>query len=755
MSDLHIVKFELFDVDVMEKLLRDTDSFSKADLNRLRTYKKHRLHGNSVQVVYFYGKGLETFQLGRLYAKNNIGLQSFPRDIRNPLLEKYYWDIDIENCHYCLMIKLGNEWNIKTEFIKYYCDNRAKCLLEVSDDRRIAKTLFLKVAFGGNVKLYNESYEDVKEPAEDKLKILKQIEKEVEILMELCYLKHPQYHKLVAKKDNKKASLFALILQTEERKCLLALDEYLKSQGRQADILIHDGLEVRKVENEIKFPEELLRNSEKYILSKTGHVVKLAQKNLECSIKEVKDCIIDDVYATETFISLLGNKIKKDGDSIYFFNESNGLYECGEDAFFNAIVTVKDKLIFTEIIDGKSKTINYGGVVRNMMNIKKLLPSQVIDDNFITNNLDTSTGKLLFSNGIYDFKTDTFTEGFDPKIVFFKRINRPFIKERNEEVIKTINKILFIDAFDENNGKLAGEYLKKALCMAIYGDYRRKKFYLGLGEANCGKGVVVNAISAAFEGFIDEYDANNLLYNPNNHADEAKRLAWVKDLNGVRIAFSNEIRMSNNGGIDGNLLKTLSSGGDKMNIRGNFENQKKYVNRCTMFLLANDCPPITPIDTGIKARCSFIKYQLKFVVEPKEKDERKMDPEVKERFMTDEYKNALVHLLIDTYKELNDEEKVMGGKIIEPVCVQQETNTWISDEYTDFKNKLSEAFEITHNPDDYVESKKIIDFIINDCKMRISQNKIGMVLKKIIQIEKSDAIIKNKRCRLGIKQIEK
>ena len=48
-------------------------------------------------------------------------------------------------------------------------------------------------------------------------------------------------------------------------------------------------------------------------------------------------------------------------------------------------------------------------------------------------------------------------------------------------------------------------------------------------------------------------------------------------------------------------------------------------------------------------------------LEPKEKDERKMDPEVKERFMTDEYKNALVHLLIDTYKELNDEEKVIVG----------------------------------------------------------------------------------------------
>jgi hypothetical protein len=39
-TDLHIVKEELYDPDVMEALLRDTKSFSKSDLNKLKTYKK-------------------------------------------------------------------------------------------------------------------------------------------------------------------------------------------------------------------------------------------------------------------------------------------------------------------------------------------------------------------------------------------------------------------------------------------------------------------------------------------------------------------------------------------------------------------------------------------------------------------------------------------------------------------------------------------------------------------------------------------
>ena len=88
LTDLHIVKTELFDADMMVKILRD-DSFSKIDLSRLKAYKKHRISSNQIQVVYHYSNGCQEEQLGRLYAKNNIGIQSFPREIRNPLIEKY------------------------------------------------------------------------------------------------------------------------------------------------------------------------------------------------------------------------------------------------------------------------------------------------------------------------------------------------------------------------------------------------------------------------------------------------------------------------------------------------------------------------------------------------------------------------------------------------------------------------------------------------------------------------------------------
>ena len=144
-KDLHIVKEEIYDADIMEEILRDINTFPKNELNRLRAYKKSRKYGNKVDVIYHYGKGCEENELGRLYVKNNRGLQSFQREIRDALLEKHHFSIDIENAHYNLMIKLGIDWNINIQNIKYYCENRDKCLKMLSDDRRISKFIFISL----------------------------------------------------------------------------------------------------------------------------------------------------------------------------------------------------------------------------------------------------------------------------------------------------------------------------------------------------------------------------------------------------------------------------------------------------------------------------------------------------------------------------------------------------------------------------------------------------------------------------------
>jgi hypothetical protein len=275
-SDLHIVKTELYDADVMEALLLDS-GFSKKDRDRLSRYKQGRKHSNHHEVVYHYAKGCEENQLGRLYPHDNQGLQAFPFDMRNPLLEKYYWDVDMENCHYIILAKLADQMGLPNEAIYYYIRNREEALTTVSSTRRIAKTAFLKVAYGGLIKLYNEFYDD-DGVAEGDLTLIRRIEKEMKAIVDQIWSVNTAYHRLVKNKKNPKFSLFALILQTEERKCLLAMDAYFKSQGRSVDILIHDGLEVRKLDGEACLHPELLQGAELAILNATGYSHRLCVK---------------------------------------------------------------------------------------------------------------------------------------------------------------------------------------------------------------------------------------------------------------------------------------------------------------------------------------------------------------------------------------------------------------------------------------------------------------------------------------------
>ena len=647
------------------------------------------------------------------------------------------------------MLTLGKEWNIKTDHIKYYCDNRDLCLSKVSSIRNVSKIAFLKIAYGGVIELIDNDFNDDGIAPDGDITLLRKIEEEVREMMDYCFLNFKQYHKLVEKKSNKKASLFALVLQTEECKCLMALDKYLTENGRFVDILIHDGLEVRKKENEFAFPTELLRGGENAILEKTGYRVKLVEKPIEHEyVIKTNNILYNDAFAAETFVKLMGDNIKFDGNNIFFYNDSIGMWEHTTKAFKQNLLKFKNKLTFHNPVT--KKTIDYFGNENNVMNMRKWLTVFIDDDDFFNTNVNSSMGKLLFSDGIYDFKTNSFKEGFDRNIIFLKRIKRKYPKDVDEAKIAEVNHILFVSAFDNDGGIQGGEYLKKALTMAIYGDYFRKKFYICTGSANCGKGLLVGAMTECFEGFIEEYDANNFLYNSKCSTDEAKRLAWLYQLNGARVGFSNEIRITNgkNDGMDGNLMKSSASGGDKMKIRENFENQKTYVNKCIMFMLCNDIPQIFPVDSGILTRVSFLKYTLSFVDNPSEPNHRKADNSVKQKFLNDDYKNALFHLIVRTYVSMENTEKQLGGCIIEPQCVINETKESIVDDKVKFLEKLNEFFEITNNPDDKVETKIIIEKILGNGDIKLSSIAIGKKLNSLNLENTSDG---STRYRKGIK----
>lgn len=460
------------------------------------------------------------------------------------------------------------------------------------------------------------------------------------------------------------------------------------------------------------------------------------------SSEEERDELIDDVYACRTFVHCMAGEIHREGDMVYVFNHDNGMWEVGDTAIMMAVHRHKTRLVFTvEKDNGKKGVMNYGGstkLIHNMLaHLKALLP----DETFIADNIEHSLPYLLFADGIFHIPSQTFRAGFDKTKVFMARIPRRFPLARDRALESEINARLFIHPF---SSEAVGSYMKMRLARSLAGCYRDKKFICALGEPDCSKGTITKALRSAFGGYVVEWNANNLIYNSHSGADEAKRLAWIFKFANARLAISNEARMDKNVSLDGNLIKTLSSGGDEMSARNNFCDELPIIIRASFFYLGNDMPSITPKDAGIQTRIRMIRFTKRFVDHPSGENELLADPLVKERLCTPTWSDALFWIIMDAYSLAMEE----------PVEVLEETKEWIPCETVEFRRVLEDKYTINvadTSDDNFVPSRDIIAYL-KAMNVNLSDTKIGRELSKLGLI-KDDKRIDGKTIRImrGIK----
>jgi hypothetical protein len=227
--------------------------------------KKGSIEG-SVCVEYKLARGLVgKLGYGRLYGTRG-SLETLEREIRGTLCEEFYHDIDVKNAHPVILHQFAksSKYNREMPAVKKYCDNRDACLNAISANRDEAKTAFLKVMYGGKCEY----------------PFLADYEKEVSSFARMLanQEEHAELVKHLRKQDkNLYASLLALILQTEERKIMLAMKASLEKQGWSVDVLAYDGVMIRK-KPELKLTDEMLRQVERDILSQTDYAVELVDK---------------------------------------------------------------------------------------------------------------------------------------------------------------------------------------------------------------------------------------------------------------------------------------------------------------------------------------------------------------------------------------------------------------------------------------------------------------------------------------------
>nr|NIQ16851.1 hypothetical protein [Candidatus Dadabacteria bacterium] len=579
-------------------------------------------------------------------------------------------------------------------------------------------------------------------------------------------------------KPNVKGCLLSMFLQEYETRIMECVIDHLmynteimnfKNTVYKVGTYEYDGVKLLKQNVDKYGINNLITDLQNLVKNKLGFDIKFVQKQIDewvditysptitnvdevISNKNDISCgVTNDLHATEKLYSLYKHWVYCLGD-LYVFDDTTGLWSTDKTVQRNIIMRHSDDLF----VLGKKKDgsyflteRSYGNTESLINKILVLIPSLCGNNDWLVQNENSSLGMLLFKNGILDMKYNMdFKEEFNPKIVFFERINRDF-KLCNQEDIEYITDIK--NRFFYNIlGKDLGDYYILQIARGLFGDVM-KRILFSLGDTGCGKSVLTNAIRCSIGGYYADFNAENLLYSKNS-SDEAAKLRWALLLAYKRIIISNEMKTGST--LNGNMIKKVSSGGDSLTGRVHGGLEKNFKPHFLTICMANDLCPIKPYDSAVEARVKIISYKKQFVNEVLDNEtELLRDENVDEEILCSDFQNCFLMMLVQAYENYKE-----NGEMEEPTEVSQGKEDWIENSAGVIQT-LQETFTISDDVNDFVSNDTLKEWIKQN-ELRVSINKLAMEIKKYCKKEKKENVatgvkrVNGKTCRgwIGIKE---
>jgi hypothetical protein len=473
---------------------------------------------------------------------------------------------------------------------------------------------------------------------------------------------------------------------------------------------------------------------------------------------QMSDVVIanNDLEASNVIYALLKDKIVYSKYTLYY--KSNHMWIDNLKGIESELTHfIQNQKIYKT--SPKGNNVDYVQNIKCAKNVCQTLINKIIslkDDAWVGDLTTSSLGKILFTNGYYDFKSELFytfeNKQYEHKVKFLEQIPFDFtpFTEHERTQMGVIKNKLFYNPF----GKEIGDYYMTLIARALAGD-RMKRCLFGIGSSNTGKSVMTSAIKSSIGGYYGGFNAVNIAYTKSG--DEAQKLRWLLLLKTKRIIISNEIQMGIE--IDGNSLKKISNGGnDDIIARAHQGNETAFEMVCMPIIFANDLDKITPTDDAVANRVRAIEYKRICVDKPMDKCnefEMEKDAKLEEYIKTLEFKRVFIGILIESYLGFVEN----GSLEIEPNELKKcsrdvlGTNSNVIDTF-----KMD--YEFTDNKDDFVASSDIEKWLVGK-GMKVSMMKFGMEMKKYASLMKmvnvdnqqKKLLGKNKKCWIGVKKI--
>ena len=699
-------------------------NYSQKDLKYhvklIKLYIKNNIKAKGkVKHLYHYSETTPENTGGRLFCTTSI--QGLDGIIRGYLYRDTTTDIDFKNMHPTLLAYICKKHDIRCPHLNDYNNNRDKILMQYGD-KDGTKTKILTMVNSDKKGRHNDDYLN---------KLDKECKEIQNKLKDIDVFKPFLLNATEFKPTNILGSFINRVLCYYENMCLQCVIDVVHSQGIDICAFMFDGLLIygNHYEN-----EDLLKKCEESVALKfEGSNLKLAYKGHD---ETLTDDILNEIDIKDDFPEYseidMKNMVLKEWK---YFHYSNKLLYMFDDA--NGMYTSDKACMRTKITDILlSKTGSKALTIVRLTAVMKHIEGACNEPDWLNDNANSSLGYILYKNGYYHFKQGKFYEEYTPDIVFMWRLNYDYNYTIDNDYVDSIRRRFFYEPL----GVDVGDYYLEQLSRAVAGDVI-KKFFLCIGSSgDNGKSTITNILNSVLGKGFSAFNAGVFIQTKST-ADEAAKNRWSLLLRYCRIIASNEIDTKNI--IDGNILKKHSSGGDSLQGRGHGEAETSYMPHYLCLLFQNDIGKIMPFDKAVDNRTNVISYDKKYVDNPTLSNElQKIDLKLIETEMkTDKFKQSVMHLLIEYYSKF-----LIKGEMEKPMCMRSAKDDWIG-ESSDPIVAFTDNYEITNNPDDYVESNDIQKWIDEE-KLGITMKKLGVDFKAYVVNNKHDKVEIGKKKRV-------
>jgi hypothetical protein len=362
----------------------------------------------------------------------------------------------------------------------------------------------------------------------------------------------------------------------------------------------------------------------------------------------------------------------------------------------------------------------------------------------------SALGKICFNNGIYDFVKNRFMTWDEADEVYTESIVNDDFKEATKDEIEATVQLLASCIGEERVDDFLRFYSR-----AMAGCFNDKFWVVITGFRDSGKGVLVDLFLTAFGPYVGSFDADNLMVERMGNGDIAKKMSWTMSIKDKRVAFSSEVTIDENAKhkpkFDGNRIKRLTSGGDKIIGRTNYKDESNYYFIPKLATCLNDMGGCTPTDvqeTCIIFKCPF-KFYSKSVLDEMERMGKNMnscklaDDTLKSKIRSGVFTAGFRSLIFKYYR---------NEKYIPSPIVKQDCEMFKDDEFNEFE-LIETTFEFTGHKNDFITLSMMKSFI-DDNNLNMTIKKVKFHLERIGGLHSKTIFVNGQRNVTGITGIK-